>query len=239
MTLVAPPGMVGGRMLPGFPTASSYPFVDVVRGSEPPTATPATPGILDQPILGTGITGQNILDLYGRFFGSPEPSAGGDCPGVFSVRDPITGNCVDLSALPPGGRPAVTGAVTTKPNGAARFGPAVNGLYGEGRAPRVEVMQVRRCPPGYALGNDGVCYRGLRRNSPRREWPMGPKPLLTPGERNAIQTAKRAAKRLKGAKSDIRKTARALEAAAGITSPRRGGSRGVITKSEAARALRK
>lgn len=220
MTITTPPGFPTGwgatplpggyrGMTSGLTYPSPYPLVDVVKASEPASGTPSTPGILDEGILGTGITGRDVLSVLGRYFGPSEPASGGDCPGITSVRDPITGNCIDLAALPPGGRPAVTGPVAT---GAASngYGPAVQGRFGIGLTPRVEVMTVRRCPKGMALGKDGVCYDGLGRNSPKREWPQGMKPLLTPGERRAIRVAGSAAKKLDRSKKSLRKASKAL-----------------------------
>ena len=136
------------------------------------------------------------------------PGGGGDCPGIWSVRGP-DGTCIDILALPPGGDPAVTGAVQTA-GGSDGYGPAVRGLYGVGIQPRVEAQTVRRCPPGTALGKDGVCYEGLHRNSPKRAWPMGMKPLMTGGDRAAIRKAASAAAKLGRAKKTLSKASKAL-----------------------------
>ena len=133
---------------------------------------------------------------------------GGDCPGAWSVRGP-GGTCIDLTALPPGGDPAVTGGVQL-PGGSDGYGAAVRGLYGVGIQPRVEAQTVRRCPPGTALGKDGVCYEGLHRNSPKRAWPMGMKPLMTGGDRAAIRKAASAAAKLGRAKKTLSKASKAL-----------------------------
>lgn len=122
---------------------------------------------------------------------------------------PFGQSCIDPLALPPGGKPAVTGAYTPGPS-MDGYGAAVMGLYGLGLQPRVEVQTVRRCPGGMALGKDGICYEGLHRNSPRRAWPMGMKPLMTGGDRAAIAKAKRVATKLAGARKSISKTAKAL-----------------------------
>jgi len=140
-----------------------------------------------------------------------DPGSGAGCRGLFQVRGP-DGSCIDLTALPPGGDPAMYGQVQQQ-NYSDGYGAAVKGIYGVGLVPRVEVQTVRRCPRGMALGKDGVCYEGLGRNSKKRAWPMGMKPLLTPGERNAIRIAGRVAGKLKRSQKTLKKTARALEKA--------------------------
>lgn len=159
-------------------------------GSEPPTNQPAVPG--------GGFTG-------------PTTSTAGPCKGIFSVRGP-DGTCIDLTALPPGGDPAVTGQVTpVAAESSDGYGAAVKGYFGVGIMPRVDVQTVRHCPPGTALGKDGVCYKGLGRNSPKRMWPMGEKPLMTGGDRAAIRRAKSVATKLLGARKSLKKAGKALE----------------------------
>ena len=132
----------------------------------------------------------------------------GDCPGAFSVR--IMGQCVDLTALPPGGDPAVTGQVgpgvsLAAPQGMGRL---VTGYYGIGVVPSVEARTVRECPPGFKLGKDGVCYEHLSRR--QRMWDPGVKPLLTGGDRAAIARAARAAGALERSKRSLKKASKAL-----------------------------
>lgn len=203
------------------------PTGDQVRASEPPSGTSIIPGISNS-IWGT--IGGFIIDLFtpdepdftgpGPLPPAPGPAPldplglEGDCPGLFSIKDPITGLCVNVLDVLPGGDPAVTGPVPANGNGVAPtpqgFGRPVHGRFGVGVIPRVQAQTVRRCPKGMALGKDGVCYDGLGRNSPKREWPMGMKPLLTPGERNAIRIAGRAAGKLARSQKTLKKTARAL-----------------------------
>lgn len=217
---------LSNRTVPGFTAPFPVaPTADIVAASEPPDGSSIVPGIPNS-LLGDIASG--VLAFFGgggggqlqppTTFGPPLPSAdplglAGDCPGLFSVKLP-DGRCLNLGDIAPGGDPAVTGQAPT--NGiapTAGFGQPVNGRHGVGIMPRVEAMAVRRCPKGMALGNDGVCYDGLGRNSPKREWPMGMKPLLTPGERNAIRIAGRAAGKLARSKKTLRKTARELEKA--------------------------
>lgn len=197
----------------------------VVGGSEPPLGGNIVPGIADTDILGTGITIGDVVDVGRRIFGGnggngngvtkkgfvADPTKG-PCPGIGSVRGP-DGVCINLGDLGPGGDPAITGQVTTPGFEGDGFGPAVRGLFGVGIVPRVDVQTVRRCPPGTALGKDGVCYEGLSRNSPRRMHPMGQKPLLTGGDRAAIRRAARAGKALQRAKKQIKTAGRSLEKA--------------------------
>lgn len=208
---------VTGGGLRGDPIRLTLGGTNFGGGPEPPSGGPDIPGnIGDVEIPGLG--GITLGDIAGGYdyvrslLGGGGNGGGGvqECPGLMSVYVPGAG-CVDLSALPPGGRPALKGAIQTNGAGLEEYGPAVKGLYGVGLQPRSEVQTVNRCPPGYALGTDEVCYEGLARNSPRRKWPMGQKPLLTPGDRAAIRKAKSAARKLAGSKRSLKKAARALE----------------------------
>lgn len=136
--------------------------------------------------------------------------AAGECPGPFSIR--VMGRCVNLGSLPPGGKPAITGQVDTSLAAPVQgFGQPIAGWYGVGITPRVEVVDVSRCPPGFALGKDGICYQGLSRH--KRRWDPGMKPLLTGGERAAIAKAARAARKLSTAKKSLARSAKALNKA--------------------------
>lgn len=201
---------------------------DVVSASEPPDGSTIVPGVPDA-ALSVGSVLLGLGEIAIDIFGQPQPAGPtgikktfegkkltGDsspCPGPTNVRLP-NGQCFDPFDVVPGGDPVFSEQVPENgagPSGAA--GQAVNGRFGVGRIPRVEAMAVRRCPPGMALGKDGVCYDGLSRNSPKREWPMGMKPLLTPGERNAIRIAGVAAGKLSRSQKSLKKTAKALEKA--------------------------
>lgn len=87
----------------------------------------------------------------------------------------------------PGGDVSGAGLVMTK-------GEPIKGRYGEGLVPQSVSRRRLKCPPGYVLGKDEVCYKGLKNSE--RKWPKGRKPLLTGGELNAISTADRAAGRV-------------------------------------------
>jgi hypothetical protein len=156
-------------------------------GSEGPTSQPTVPS------SGAQVT--------------PGLVPSGDCPGLTSVR--IGGVCVDLGALPPGGKPAVTGQTQT-PTGADGYGPAVKGWYGVGLTPRVEMVTARRCPRGMALGKDGVCYDRTRLRKSDREWVPPRKPLLTGGDRAAIAKAAAAGRKLERAQKSLKRASKAL-----------------------------
>lgn len=85
------------------------------------------------------------------------------------------------------------------------YGEAVMGRYGAAIQPSVIPQQVRRCPRGAVLGNDGLCYnrKDLRRDE--RWWIPGRKPLLTGGDLNAITKANRAATKLRSKQKQLQK----------------------------------
>lgn len=150
-------------------------------GSEAPSTANPVPGG----------TGSNLV---------PTGNGNGDCPGLFSIRGP-NGQCINLGDLAPGGAPALTPQVGTP----------VAGLYGVGFMPSTVTRTVRQCPPGFALGKDGVCYDGLPRS--KRAHDPGRRPLLTGGDMNAITRARQAANRLLRTQKSLKKTARAIEKA--------------------------
>lgn len=69
----------------------------------------------------------------------------------------------------------------------------VFGRHGAGVTPIAVQTSRRVCPPGYVVGNDGVCYEGLAKS--KRMHNPGTRPFLTGGEVNAIRRAKRLEKR--------------------------------------------
>jgi hypothetical protein len=191
-------------MIPGKPRgtrsegASGSPIVPSAAGG-------AFPGFGGQTTGGYQLPG---FDFAGGGLVPSGPTGGGDCPGAFSVR--IAGQCVDLTALPPGGDPAVTGQVgpgvsLAAPSG---MGQLVTGYYGIGVVPRVEARTHRECPRGFKLGRDGVCYEHLARS--QRMWDPGIKPLLTGGDRAAIARAARAARALERSKKSLKTASKAL-----------------------------
>ena len=223
-------GSFGGFAGPGTPPREQVilnglpwpgPEADFVMASEPPMGTSVVPGIPDAQLSILGDLGRIGLEFLDRELQRPptpsfpkkpesfKPEGAGPCPGLFEVRGP-DGTCINLSDVLPGGDPFITGQQPRSNGVISGFGEATFGRYGVGVVPRVEVQSVRRCPAGMALGKDGICYDGLSRNSQKRQWPMGMKPLLTPGERNAIRIAARAANKLARSKKSLKKAATAL-----------------------------
>lgn len=148
------------------------------------------------------------------------------CPqGYYRVGN----QCVSPGDAWPGGNPVIT-PVT---NGSA---PSGGGQYyqtglGFAVAPATMTTTRLRCPGGMVLGRDNLCYEKL--SNQYRKWPHH-KPYITRADYKAISRADRARKKL------VRLTKRSgAYAAMRKPSTGRGGSRGVITKSEAARALRR
>lgn len=121
---------------------------------------------------------------------SAPASVSGPCPGLTSVVGP-DGTCIDLLALPPGGRPALTPQM-----GAAPVGNATMGRFGAALVPGSRIIDRAVCLRGMVLGNDGLCYNSKGFRNSDRMWPRGRRPLLTGGDMRAISIASRAATRL-------------------------------------------
>jgi hypothetical protein len=136
----------------------------------------------------------------------------------------VAGRCVNL----PGGPVTGGGMVLST-------GEAVIGRFGAALVPVMQSRNVSRCIPGMVLGRDGLCYNRKDLRKDERKWVPPRKPLLTGGDLNAISRAARAASRMKTQQKRLQKLGLLPKASKG-----RGGrgSRGVITKAEAARALR-
>lgn len=171
--------------------------------------------------LGTAWVGKE-LGLTGGSASEPPsgesvvPGAGLQAPQGTGCSWPMVrgpgGTCIDLSALPPGGDPAVVGAGSMPPASggyADGYGDAVRGYYGVALQPRVEARAVRKCPPGMVLGKDNLCYESLRKSA--RKWDPGMKPLMTGGDRKAIRRAASVAGKLKREQKRLKKAGRALE----------------------------
>jgi hypothetical protein len=172
---------------------------------------------------GSGGGGSEPPSGNGSTAGNLGPGSGGaaGCPAGQTGFPPL---CFDIT---PGGATQGGGVVVTQ-------GEAVMGQFGAALQPMVRSQTVARCLRGMVLGVDGLCYnkRDLRKDE--RKWVPGRKPLLTGGDLNAISRAARAASRVKTTQKRLMKLGLLKRPA-----PRGGGSRGVITKAEAARALRK
>lgn len=183
--------------------------------------------------------------LVGAVGGSGLLGEGSDVPDVG-----MPGGTSLLGGCPPGYRRASDGGcaptLTTSvqaalPGGASGsypsgsdYGGAVMGAFGvPALQPAVVTQTVRRCPPGAVLGRDGLCYTKGSIPPKYRAYRPKPKPVVSRADFKAIQRADRARKRL----INLTKKAGAFASMKKPSTSR--GSRGVITKSEAARALRK
>ena len=133
--------------------------------------------------------------------------------------------CIDLY---PGGSGSGSGVLVSQ--GESR---RTSTMIGQSAVtPFIKNVTVHRCSKGSVLGVDGLCYdkRTLRKD--QRMWVPARKPLLTGGDLNAIAKAARAARRVKVQQ-------KRLESLGLLKRPKPSrGSRGVITKAEASRALR-
>lgn len=115
----------------------------------------------------------------------PESSG---CPGIFQIR--VGDQCVDLTALPPGGDPALTPLGT---------GTAVEGGFGiPALLPAAVVRKSLQCRRGFVLGIDDLCYPKalLSRRSKFRKHRMPPRPTISRRDERAIRVASRAKDRV-------------------------------------------
>jgi len=117
-----------------------------------------------------------------------------------------TSSCPDGQVgIPPACFDLVPGGDTSGGGMYIGYGEAVMGRYGAAIQPAVMPIQVKKCPRGAVLGNDGLCYnsRDLRKSD--RMWVPGRKPLLTGGDLNAIARASRAANKMKTQQKRLQK----------------------------------
>lgn len=151
---------------------------------------------------------QGSLAQPGGFGGGFFPSTGGGpCPGLRSVR--IGGVCVDMLALPPGGRPAIT------PQVGGPVGQVIMGSFGLPAMVPNQVGQIQRangtvgpilkCNRGFVLGTDNLCYpkQVLPRRSQFRKWRGATRPLISGADVKAIRRAARAKGRVLELAKDI------------------------------------
>lgn len=97
--------------------------------------------------------------------------------------DPNTGRCDLFMGDQPG--PNGAGHPVMVPAGAPGGPPPGKQVT----APTMTQRLVRRCPAGFVLGRDLLCYWHLPRNSKWRKWRPGRKPAFTGGDLNAISKA--------------------------------------------------
>jgi len=133
--------------------------------------------------------------------GAVRPSSitsGGPCPGPFNVRGPGD-TCIDLTALPPGGRPLITGRTGVT-------GQVVAGGFGlPAMAPEIEQRITRSCGPRMVLGIDDLCYPKaiLPPRSQFRKWRRAPKPVISRRDEVAIRRAASAKERVLTLAKDV------------------------------------
>jgi len=113
-------------------------------------------------------------------------------PGLINIG----GRCVDITAALPGGRPFTSDPIISAPAGRMPPSPMGSSRVGGGFAPEMVASTRSDCGPKHLLGWDGLCYPKRGFPNKDRMWPKGRAPLLTGGERNAITTANRAAKKI-------------------------------------------
>lgn len=241
----------------GAPAGEKYVTAGPLIQSEAPTMDPTLAAALDQndpqknligAIVGgltgfaTGGPGGAVVGALSGALGSGGGSTGGQgssipdaqsfagtsCPpGYYSVG----GTCINPGAAFPGGAPlTLPQSGTQVTQGGSAMPGGMGGVVAV--APNTYSTLRRSCPPGMVLGRDDLCYyKGMLPKS-MRKWPYT-KPYITRSDYKAIARADRTRKKLIG----LTKKAGAF---ASMKRPStRGGSKGVITKSEAARALRR
>jgi len=141
------------------------------------------------------IVGGVIEDAYRPPGGYRRPG----CPDGFA--EDSRGNCVAIGVDPrnpgttvptPGFRGAVERFLPGGRTGMMTFGdPSMIGMEPE------QIPSMRReCGPGYVLGRNGLCYDKRILPNKMRQWPKGPRPLLTGGEMNTLRRARGLEKRV-------------------------------------------
>jgi len=155
---------------------------------------------------GTGTTvGPSIqpsqLPIAPGFFGDLfRGLTGGQTPGEFAgatirrgfapvectpPRLLIAGNCVDPTAILPGGDPFV---VPEAGRTIAGGGGAVVGSFGIPAIMPIQVAQpTLRCPPGAVLGKDSLCYMKTSIPKAFRKWRPAPKPPMSAADAKALR----------------------------------------------------
>jgi len=167
------------------------------------------PTVGSQVLTGAGTGGMSLV-----------ASGSSQCPSGSRGIPPF---CIDAF---PGGQGSGSGLLVS--SGDPRTSRAMIGASAV--VPMTRNQTVHTCGKGAVLGIDGLCYDKRTIRKDQRKWVPGRKPLLTGGDLNAIAKAARAARRMKVQQ-------RRLEQLGLLKRPKP--SRGVITKAEASRALRR
>lgn len=186
---------------------------NVIPGAIPPGGPRASYGLLGGLLGAVGgfITGGPVGAVAGAIGGyssggappppppPPPPQTGGSVwanlanriPGIVSSQPSV---CQPPLVMDVDGQCRAPGSPADVSVGGGMRGIVVEGVYGPALTPETENTVVRRCPPGFHLGHDDLCYEKLYKGE--RKWPAPRKPLLSGGDLNAIAKARRAAKRL-------------------------------------------
>lgn len=162
---------VGVGVLAGGPAGGLAAAATILAGSGNRPAPPADPRITGGGRAGTMVPAVVNLGLTGG-------TSSSGCPGVTQVR--VGDRCVDLTALPPGGRPATYSAP----------GVAVGGAFGlPAYTPTQQPRSMLKCPRGTVLGMDDLCYpkQVLSRRSQWRKWKGAPRPPISNAMVRAIR----------------------------------------------------
>jgi len=160
------------------------PIAGAVRGAiGAPRDRPAPPA--DTRVSGGARAGSMVPAVTN--LGLQGGTTSGGCPGPLQVR--VGNQCVDLTALPPGGRPATYAADYT----------AVSGAFGlPAFQPAEQGRVVLKCPRGTVLGMDNLCYpkQVLSRRSQWRKWKGAPRPPISNAAVRAIRLRATALERI-------------------------------------------
>lgn len=214
---VRPPGgLTTAVNSPLLPPSPAQPRIPTIGGAAPFVHEPLhqQPIAEDGPVAGIdwgGVIGDLGRELIGGLTGGratpSEPAQGSPAiPGSLTgqpsgcppgtIRIPGTLQCVSPGDMWPGGAP---GVVPTSP--APMTAPGMLGAV----QPQATQQRRLRCPRGYVLGADELCYHRSAISNKQRKWPKGRKPLLTGGDLNAISRAARAAGRMKTQQKRLQK----------------------------------
>lgn len=132
------------------------------------------------------------------------------CPGIGQRRDPRTGECRRFVGRESG---------RDRPTPAAMNGGGLDesgqGFAHHGHLPMEDPVTVRRCDRGHVLSWQGLCVSKRDIRNKDRMYPKPRKALGTPGELNAVTTARRFSTRLLNNKKSLKKTAQNFAKASG------------------------
>jgi len=203
------PGFPGPVITTRFPRGPITPRPSSPLVPGPPPGGPMVPG--GGGLQGLGELGCNLLSgtardicLLASGFLPGAPGGGGDTCPVGMVR--LGNSCIDLTALPPGGDPAITPALPGATGVTIPTGQATVGAFGlPALAPQGVSRLVRKCGRGMVLGVDNLCYPKavLTGRSKFRKWRRAVRPPVTRRDVVAIRRAAGARDRVKELAKDV------------------------------------